>query len=53
MEKKKSSGNLNDGGQKLYGLTSLNPKLSRSEPVTFSNYYTDLKDLLGDFQEGE
>lgn len=51
VKHKQSSNNQQE--EKKYNLSSLNLKLTKTEPETISNYYTDLSELLVDSPEQE
>lgn len=53
MEKNKNlvmakSLSMNGDDKNQFGLSSLNEKLRKTEPLTFNNYYVDLRELLSD-----
>ena len=39
--------------KKLFGLSSLNSKLSLTEPISFSNYYIDISELTNNISDTE
>ncbi len=53
LGKHKQSSFNNQPEEKKYNLSSLNAKLTKTEPETISNYYTDLSELLTDSSEQE
>lgn len=55
MDKKHkfSSSNIIQEEKRLYSMSSLNNKLSKSEPETFCNYYVNLNDIVSDSYDQE
>jgi len=53
LGKHKQSSFNNQPEEKKYNLSSLNAKLTKTEPETIANYYTDLSELLVDSPEQE
>ena len=50
---KSSSSNIIQEDKRLYSLSSLNNKLSKSESETFCNYYVDLNDIISESYDQE